>query len=181
MHSFKWLLGVVVLLLSLPGVTLSADVKSAASRYMNYSAQQDAENIIRTTHPLLIQSYKITHAEIIEITGAKNTLREIIMPGVQMATSMKYRSLGFDLGEPSSQIKSGKYTVCVIPVIHRAELAGKKTESHTYLLGIQDPSSDTWRFISGSWFELKPKAMDQILPGIRKQLKIPKSKAKQIR
>ncbi len=138
-----------------------AAVKAMADKIAKATIDGDAETVIDSTYPTLV-----------ELLGGRKSAIDFTKKSLEQMRNEGFTFDRFEASPPKKFYTEGKNTFAVLPT--KMEMSSRKETilGESYLLGISSDGGKTWKFLDGSG--MKDKALrKKILPKLPEKLVLP--------
>jgi hypothetical protein len=142
--------------------TTSASVKRVAQDLGAATVTGDYAKVIDLTHDSLVKMMGGREKAIAATAAAMNQMK-----------ASGFALTAYDVGDPGKLYSEGGSTFVVIPTSTHMTVPGGRVTARSYLLGISPDGGKTWRFVDGTGITKHKDKLDQLLPRLPADLRLP--------
>jgi hypothetical protein len=142
----------------------AAALRAAVEMLAKAAAQGDADTVIASTHPALV-----------ELAGGPENYAGITRGAMNYLREQGFELLRLEVGSPSRTYAAGKEEVSFVPRVMDLQLGEAKVRSTSFMIAIRRVGSKEWKFIDGAGLKRNPEVLQKLLPALDKAAVLPEN------
>ena len=113
-----------------------------------------------------------THPAIYKLAGDQETFEQTLTQGAKQIMELGIKIDSLKVSEPTTLYKSGKDSVCFVPMSSVMHMGDQKIASTSFMIASKAEAGE-WKYLDGSALKANPEMLWTFFPDLPKDIKLP--------